>query len=217
MAKSRELRVELLTLILSLREYRLAPEAPHPTPVEDCYAGLLWLYEHAAELHIDHKSFGIRGESAGGGLAAGVALMARDKKLHPPLAKQILVYPMIDDRTLSAPEGLEPFLNVWSVGDTLTGWNAYLQNKAGQEGISEYAAPARAKSVKGLPPTYIDCGTLDLFYSEDKKFAERLEEEGVPVDWHEYKGVTHGFELFGAGITLAKNALENRLKAIASF
>ena len=94
-------------------EYRLAPEHPHPAPVEDCYAGLVYLRDHAAELNVDPKRIGVMGESAGGGLAAALALMARDRKLEPPVAKQVLIYPMLDDRTVKPDENLVPFM-FWS-------------------------------------------------------------------------------------------------------
>ncbi|KAH8592653.1 Alpha/Beta hydrolase protein [Bisporella sp. PMI_857] len=197
-------------------DYRLAPEYPHPTPVEDCYTGLTWLHQHAISLNIDPSRIAIMGESAGGGIAAGVALMARDQAFSPPLAKQILIYPMLDDRNTMANPTVDP-LNIWSSVDNLTGWTALLGDKAGKDGVSPYAAPARAESVKGLPPTYMDVGQLDLFLDEDVKFITRLAADNISTEFHLYPGVPHGFELFSPESSASKRALENRLKAITSF
>lgn len=125
-------------------DYRLSPENPHPTPSEDCYAALCWLYEHADEFAVDRTRIGTMGESAGGMLAAGITLMARDRGLSPPLKKQILIYPMLDDRNTVPIPALEP-LAIWNVGDNITAWTALLGDKIGTDEASPYAAPARIK------------------------------------------------------------------------
>jgi acetyl esterase/lipase len=195
----------------------VAPEVTHPTPVEDCYAALIWLNKEAKRLGIDNSRIAVVGLSAGGGLAAAVALMARDRDFQPPLAKQILLSPMLDDRNLeSADPTLEPFVT-WSWDDNWTGWNALLDKKAGSEGISAYAAPARAENFAGLPSAYIDVGTLDIFARENKQYASSLRDAGVSVEWHLYTGVPHGFEFRGRSSKIHQNAQSNRHKAMRSF
>ena len=146
-------------------EYRLAPEHPHPTPAEDVYAGLLWLHEHAKELGVDPARIAIMGESAGGGITAGVALMARDRGLEPKLAFQIMLFPMLDDRSV-VPHPLYEHFFFWNTTDNITGWSALLGHdvssaEAASKEVSPYAAPARATDLSGLPRAYIDVGTLD--------------------------------------------------------
>jgi acetyl esterase/lipase len=200
-------------------DYRLAPEYPAPCGVEDCFAALKYLSEHAKELNIDPARIAVMGDSAGGGLAAGAALIARDRKLSPPLAKQILIYPMLDDRTSYPPDHpLIKFLT-WQATDNVLAWNAVLgEGKAGNPDavVSEYAVPARAKSLAGLPSTYIDVGGLDLFREENIKYASRLMEECVDVEFHLWPGVPHGFES-AIGTSWAARAIGSRSKALKSF
>ncbi|KAH0848512.1 hypothetical protein AYO21_08510 [Fonsecaea monophora] len=199
-------------------EYRLAPETQGTSLVEDCYAGLVWVSQNAASFNVDPARLAVFGESAGGGLAAGVALMARDKGLSPPLAKQILIYPMLDDRNLTANERIAPFA-FWRNEDNITGWTALLGDKAGKHDadVPHYCAPARAKSVAGLPPTYIDVGGLDIFRDEDIEYAKRLALEDIEVEFHLYPGVPHAFELFAPNATVTKRAFEHRLKSMTTF
>lgn len=140
-------------------EYRYAPEHPAPTLVEDCFVALTWLRENAASLDIDPARIGIYGDSGGGGIAAGLALLARDRHFSPPIAKQILIYPMLDDRNMVADPAMLPFIG-WSYEDNVTGWGALLGKDAGTDQVSQYAAAARAKDVSRLPPTYIDWESL---------------------------------------------------------
>lgn len=197
-------------------QYRLAPENRHPTPVEDCYGALIWLSTHAQEVGIDPARVGIAGLSAGGGLAAGVALLARDRGLYPPVAKQILLCPMLDDRNIVTDLNLLPLMT-WSWDDNWTGWNALLGSEPGSNMVSPYAAPARAVDLKGLPSTYIDVGSLDIFADENRMYVERLRTAGVEVEWHLYDGVPHGFELRGVGSRVVKQAHSNRRAALRSF
>lgn len=196
--------------------YRLAPEHPHPTPVEDNYAALMWLHEHADELQVDRSRIGIMGESAGGGISAGVSLMARDRNLQPPLAKAILVYPMLDYRNVKPVGELEKFL-VWTVSSNLTGWTALLGDKMNTDDVDPYASPTHVKSVEGLPSTYIDTGSLDLFRDEDFEYARRLAAANVDVEFHFYPGVPHGFEPLGLQTSVVQQAMANRVKALKSF
>ncbi len=175
-------------------DYRLAPETPHPGPVEDCYAALAWVMSHAAELKIDPARVGVMGESAGGGLAAGLALLARDRGEHR-LAFQHLIYPMIDDRTCADADP-HPYVGefVWTPQRNHFGWKSLLGAEPGGDGISPYAAAARAEDLAGLPPTYIATGALDLFLEEDLEYARRLTRAGVAVELHVYPGAYHGFQ-----------------------
>ena len=200
-------------------EYRLAPESNGTNLVEDCYAGLEWLIKNASTYNIDVARIGVTGESAGGGLATGVALMARDKKLSPPLAKQILIYPMLDDRNLTPFPNIEPFA-FWKNDDNITAWTALLgADKAGKPDadVSHYCAPARAKSLAGLPPTYIDIGGLDIFRDEDIAFASRLAKEDIEVEFHIYPGVPHAFELLAPRTGVTQRAFANRFRAMQAF
>ncbi|KAH8903243.1 hypothetical protein BR93DRAFT_918506 [Coniochaeta sp. PMI_546] len=197
-------------------DYVRAPEYPAPAAVNDCYAALEWLSAHAREMHIDPERIVVFGDSAGGGLAAGTVLMARDRGLNPPVAKQVLVYPMLDDRTHYPDDWPTKSFLTWKAEDNVMGWDAYVgADKRGKEDadVSQYAAPGRAKSLGGLPSTYIDVGGLDLFRDEDLRFAQRLAEAHVEVEFHLYPGVPHGFE--GAqGAWVVSKAIENRIKAI---
>jgi acetyl esterase/lipase len=196
-------------------EYRLAPEHPHPTPVHDCYSGLVWLAEHAAELGVDPRRIAIMGDSAGGGLAAATALMARDRGA-PALARQILVYPMLDDRTTSPDPALVPFLT-WTYDDNVTGWSALLGETVGTDDVPAFAAPARAFDVSGLPPTYVDVGELDIFRDEDITYARRLAGSGTPVELHVHPGAPHAFEAFAPDADVSRRARADRIRVLKSL
>lgn len=200
---------------MSQSDYRLAPESQHPTPVEDCYGALVWLSSHAKELGIDPARIAVVGLSAGGGLAAGVALLARDRELRPPIAKQILLCPMLDDRNVVTDPALLPSMT-WSWDDNWTGWNALLGDEPGGDLVSPYAAPARVRNLQGLPATYIDVGSADIFANEDRIYADRLRAADVDVEWNLYDGVPHGFEFRGAGSSTLRQAVSNRHAAIRS-
>jgi acetyl esterase/lipase len=202
------------TPILSV-DYRLAPEHPYPAPVEDAYAALVWLHEHAADLGVDPARIGVFGDSAGGGLAAAVSILARDRK-GPAIAKQILVMPMIDDRTLTPDPQLAPFV-VWSWDDNRTGWQALLGDGAGGPGTPAYAAPARVADLAGLPPAYIEVGQLDIFRDEDLTYALRLGQAGVPVEFHLHPGVPHEFDFIAFNSAAARRVIADRVRALTSL
>jgi triacylglycerol lipase len=176
-------------------DYRLAPETPHPGPVEDCYAALKWLYTNSVDLGVDASKIAIGGDSAGGGMAAGLALLTRDRG-EIKLAYQLLIYPMLDDRTVTT-EDPHPHAGefIWTPALNHFGWTSLLGQAPGSEGVSPYAAPARAESLEGLPPAYISVGTLDLFIDEDLEYAKRLIRAGVPTELHIYPGAFHGFPM----------------------
>ncbi|MGE0228285.1 MAG: alpha/beta hydrolase [Dehalococcoidia bacterium] len=184
-------------------EYRLAPEHPHPAAVEDSYAALKWLHEHASELGVDAGRIGIGGASAGAGLAAGLALYARDRG-EVPVAFQLLIYPMLDDRQATPSSGWP--VPIWAPSHNTLGWQAYLGERYGTDDVPIYAAPARATDLEGLPPTLIAVGTLDGFVDEDIEYARRLNHAGVPVELHVYPGAPHGFDSMAPGTAVARRA-----------
>lgn len=195
-------------------DYRLAPEHPHPMPVEDAYAGLAWTVGRSAELRIDPNRLAIGGSSAGGGIAAAVTLMARDRG-GPALRFQYLMYPMLDDAQRS-PSSVEfSGIPTWSRERNTFAWRCLLGDSAGGEEVSPYAAPARAADVAGLPPALIQVGELDLFRDEDISYASRLLQAGVPAELHVYPGAFHGFELVGPGAAVSRQALQDRNRALA--
>jgi acetyl esterase/lipase len=193
-------------------DYRIAPEHPDPTPVEDCYAALVWLAQNAPRLGVDPSRIAVMGDSAGGGLAAGVSLLARDRG-GPAVAQQILIYPMLDDRTTTSDPQIEPFLT-WTYDDNITGWSALLGEKAGADGVSPYAAPARADDLTGLPDTYIDVGDLDIFRDEDVAYARRLADAGVPTELHVYPGCPHAFEALAPGADISRRVIADRVRRL---
>ncbi|KIW35522.1 uncharacterized protein PV07_02212 [Cladophialophora immunda] len=197
-------------------DYRYAPESPYPIPIEDAWAGLQDLSLNAKKYGIDPSRIAIMGDSGGGGLAAGLGLKARDEALTPPLAKQILVYPMVEDRNIKPIKALEPFAT-WTIDDNATGWQAYLSGKAGTSDVPYYAAAARVPSVEGLPPTYIDVGDLDIFRDEDIEYARRLAAANIHTELHVYPGVPHGFDLIASNISVTTYAMANRIKAMKSI
>ncbi len=193
-AANRRLAAELQCRIVSV-DYRLAPETSFPGAVEDCYAALQWLHAQAGVLRVDPQRIGVKGESAGGGLAAALALLARDRG-GPAIAFQHLTYPMLDDRTVIDPHP-NPFTGeyMWTRAYNRFGWSSLVGTGVGGEGVSPYAAPARATDLAGLPPAFLAVGGLDLFLDENLAYAHRLAQAGVPVELHLYPGAFHGFEM----------------------
>jgi triacylglycerol lipase len=184
---------ELGCAIVSV-EYRLAPETRFPGAIEDCYAALGWVFREAKSLGIDPQRIGVMGESAGGGLAASLALLARDRGEYR-LAFQHLVYPMIDDRT--CVRDLHPYAGefVWTAQCNEFGWRALLGKDPGAPDVSAYAAAARAENLAGLPRTYIASAALDIFIEENLEYARRLIRAGVPTELHVHPGAYHAFDV----------------------
>ncbi len=202
--------VEVPSVIVSV-EYRLAPEYPHPAPVEDCYAGLVWTAEHAAELGIDPDRLIIAGASAGGGLAAGVALLARDRG-GPALAGQMLLCPMIDDRNDTPSAVQMAGRGVWDRTANDTGWTALLGADRGGPDVSPYAAPARATDLSGLPPAFIDVGSAETFRDEDVAYASRIWQAGGRAELHVWPGGFHGFDLLAPQAAVSQEARAARVR-----
>ena len=174
-------------------EYRLAPEFPDPVPVEDCYAGLVWTARNAAELGIDPDRIIVGGASAGGGLSAGVTLLARDRQ-GPDLRASLLIYPMLDDRNETVSSHQFQGIGVWDRTSNFTGWNALLGERRGTGDVSIYAAPARAKDLSGLPPTFIDVGSAEVFRDECVAYASGIWAAGGNAELHVWPGGFHGFD-----------------------
>lgn len=173
-------------IVLSV-DYRLAPEHPCPAALDDAFDALIWLNDHAQALGLDTDRIGVRGNSAGGGLAASLALRARDTG-GPSIRWLGLVYPMLDDRTAAHPHAGR---HVWTAQANAWAWQAYL----GEAAPAAPLVPARAEHLEGLPPTWIGIGDIDLFSEETLEFATRLIRAGVPTDLCLYAGAFHGFFL----------------------
>ncbi|MBB6405097.1 alpha/beta hydrolase [Arthrobacter sp. AZCC_0090] len=195
--------------ILTTVEYRLAPEHPDPTPVEDCYAALVWISDHAGELGIDGTRILVTGNSAGGGLAAGISLMARDRR-GPAILGQLLVYPMLDDRDSTTSTLQFDGVGLWDRESNVTAWNALLGDRRGTHEVSIYAAPARATYLSGLPPTYIDVASAEVFRDENVAFASQIWADGGVAELHVWPGGTHGFELLAPRSRIAEQAARTR-------
>lgn len=176
-------------------EYRLAPETPYPGPLDDCYAALCWMHAHADDLGIDPDRIGIYGLSAGGGLAAGLALLARDRG-EVPLAFQLLDCPMLDDRTQTHSIS-STGLYVWTAESNEFGWRSYLGGRYGSSDVPAYAAAARETQLAGLPPSCVVVGAIDGFRDEDVDYAQRLNQAGVPCELHVVAGLPHAYQLAG--------------------
>jgi acetyl esterase/lipase len=188
-------------------DYRLAPETPYPGPLEDCYRGLVWTHENADELGIDPERIGIMGVSAGGGLAAALTLLARDRG-EVPVAFQLLDSPMLDDRQRT-PSSRGDDLAVWSRASNTFGWRSYLGDLYGGGDVPATAAPARATDLSGLPPALVSVGAVDGFRDEDIDYALRLNQAGVPTELHVYPGACHGFTMLAPGAAVTKQCLRN--------
>jgi acetyl esterase/lipase len=203
--------IEQAGVVVVSTGYRLAPEHPHPAPGEDCYAALSWTAAHAGELGIDPARLLVAGFSAGGGLAAAVALMARDRG-GPALIGQLLACPMLDDRnqTLSSHEfdAAVP----WNRESNLTGWRALLGDAQGGPDVSLYAAPARATDLAGLPPAYLDVGSVETFRDETVEYAARIWAAGGVADLHVWPGGYHGFDLTAPDAAISIAAKQSRIE-----
>ncbi len=190
-------------------EYRLAPEHPYPAPVEDCYAGLVWMARHASELRFDPERLAVYGGSAGGGLTIATSMLARDRGF-PALRFQMPIYPMIDDRNETPSSHEITDIGLWDRAGNIEAWKWYL----GDGKPDQYAAPARAEDLTGLPPTFIDVGTVDLFRDEDITFAMRLMQAGVPTELHVNPGAYHAAEVFAPECELSGVIWARRIEAL---
>lgn len=187
--RNKRIAKELGVMVLSV-DYRLAPENPAPAALDDCYAALAWLHEEAQALDIDRTRIAVGGESAGAGLAASLALLARDRKQYA-ICFQHLSYPMLDDRTGTDELPGDPLTGefVWTRQRNGFAWQAYLSDAEAKAPL----VPARAETLTGLPPAWICTGALDLFRDENIAYAQRLLGDKVSTELVVYPGVCHGF------------------------
>ena len=197
-------------------EYRLPPEHPYPAPVEDCFAGLKYVSDNAAHLGVDPARIILMGDSAGGGLCAGTAILARDRDLA--VAKQIVIHGNLDDRNVV--QGSMPELKnvaTWGIEDNITGWGAYLgPGHESRTDVPAAAAASRLEDTSGLAPLYLDVPALDILRDEGIQYAARVANAGIPVELHVYPNVPHGFELFAPETSMAQLVMQNRVRAILS-
>lgn len=199
-------------------DYRLAPEHPYPTAIEDCYSCLEWLGEEAKSQNVDPSRIAVLGDSAGGGIAAGLAIMARDKGLSPPLARQMLIGSMLDDRSTLRKQPAIDSMATWRTDDNITGWQAYLRSHtASANGVSPYAAPSRVEDVSGLASLYLEVPDIDIFRDENVTYATRIAQANIETEVHVWSGVPHSFELFSPKITATQIALQCRVKAMKTL
>ncbi|MDX2025257.1 alpha/beta hydrolase [Microcella sp.] len=198
-------------------DYRKPPEHPYPAPLDDCYAALQWL---AAQPDVDPARIAVIGLSAGGGLAASLALLARDRGEFA-LAGQVLAYPMLDDRTDESAAAHPRMLRLWNGPSNRLGWGMYLGAGTAGPGATtldaaslEHAVPARRADLTGLAPAWIGVGTLDLFHNEDVEYARRLTEAGVPTELHVIEGAYHGFDASEPTAAVAVDFVQRQVDAL---
>lgn len=206
--------VSVLGAVLVTVEYRLAPEHPDPYPREDAYAALEWTVRHAAEHGIRSDKVLVAGASAGAGLAAGLALAARDRG-GPALVGQVLDYPMLDDRLGSGSHAQFDGVGVWDRVSNETGWDALLGSVRGSADVSAYAAPARAADVggiglAGLPPAYIDVGAAEIFRDESIAYADAIWRAGGDAELHVWAGAFHACDIFAPHTAVGRNMIRTR-------
>jgi acetyl esterase/lipase len=199
-----EVAADLGIAVISV-EYRLAPDSPHPAPVEDCYAGLLWTGERADELGIDPARLVVSGTSAGGGLAAARVLLARDRG-GPPIIAQALWSPMLDDRNNSYSARQMAGLGIWDASYNGIAWRALLSDAQGGPDVSPYAAPARAADLSRLPPTFINVCSAETFRDEALDYASRIWRAGGSAELHVWLGGFHGFEVLAPEAAISQSA-----------
>ena len=193
-------------------DYRLAPEYPGTTRVDDGYAALAWLVQRAQGLGVDPARIAVMGDSGGGGVAACVAIAARDAGVA--VAKQLLIYPMLDDRTVEPDPELEQ-LAAWSYDNNFTGWDAVLGERRGTADVSARAAAARLTNFAGLAAAFIDVGELDIFRDESIQYARNLAQAGVSTELYVRPGVPHGFDRID--IEISRRSWADRYRVIRAL
>jgi len=214
----KQLSAELDCLVVSV-DYRLAPETKFPGSLEDNYAALAWLHANATALNVDVRRIAVMGESAGGGHAAALAIAARDRGQFA-LAAQVLIYPMLDDRTGSSaahmPSSSAVGAFIWTASSNVLGWASLLGMPAGSAAPPHGAVPSRVADLRGLPPAWIGVGTLDLFHDEDIAYAARLKTAGVPTTLEVVEGAYHGFDILVKKAPVSKAFAESWKAALRS-
>lgn len=190
-------------------EYRLAPEHPDPAPRQDAYTGFRWITDHAAELGVDPARILLVGTSAGAGIAAGLALAVRDRGEIAP-AGQMLLCPMLDDRSDSVSALQMATLGPWSRTANQTGWTSLLGDEQGGREVSPYASPARAEDLSGLPPTFIDVGSAEVFRDEAVAYASRIWQAGGDAELHVWPGGYHGYDILAPHARISQDTRRAR-------
>lgn len=201
--------IERLGAVLVTVEYRLAPEHPDPYAREDMYAALEWVAQHAARLGIRRDRLMVAGASSGGGIAAGLALAARDRG-GPALCGQLLDYPMLDDRGITLSTGQFDGIGVWDRVSNETGWSALLGAARGGPDVSEYAAPARSTDRRRLPPAFLDVGAAEIFRDEAIAYATGMWDAGADAELHVWSGAFHAADIFAPHTTVAREMIRTR-------
>ncbi|MGW2813299.1 alpha/beta hydrolase [Streptomyces sp. NPDC001415] len=204
----RELALPLELAVVSV-EYPLAPQARYPAPIEACYAGFVWAAAHAAGLGIDADRIIVGGKSAGGGLAAALALLTRDRGGPAPIG-QLLLSPMLDDRGTTCSSHQMAGIDTWDRTSNSTAWQALLGDRYGAADLPPYAAPARATDLSRLPPAYIEVGSAETFRDEDVAYANALWQAGGQAELHVWPGAFHGFDTFAPRAALSQDARDAR-------
>ncbi|MBL7486914.1 alpha/beta hydrolase fold domain-containing protein [Frankia sp. AgB1.9] len=199
-----------LGLVVVSPDHRLAPEHPYPAAVTDCYAGLVWTAGQLTELGVDSGRLLVSGSSAGGGLAAALALMARDRG-GPALTGQLLLGPMLDDRNDSVSARQMAGLGIWDRTSNATGWAALLGDAAGGPDVSPFAAPARATDLSGLPPAFLDVGSAETFRDENVAYAAAIWAAGGSAELHVWPGAFHGSDLIAPTAAVSRAARAARV------
>jgi acetyl esterase/lipase len=205
--------IQEIGIVVVSVDYRLAPDHPFPASLEDCYSALQWLVAQAVTIGIDPHRIAVGGNSAGAGLATALAQVAYDRGEILP-AFQLLVYPMLDDRT-AARKDIDPQANIgWTNANNRFGWESYLNQPCGAETVPGDSVPARRTDLSGLPPAWIGVGTNDLLYDEDVAYAQRLKEAGVPCELVIVPGAFHGFDIPAPEKQVVKNFRKSQVQAL---
>ena len=196
--------------------YRRAPKHPFPAGLDDSYAALKWVISHSQQLGVDAKRVAVGGASAGGGLAAALAQLTHDRQ-EIELIFQLLVYPMLDDRTVLRTDVDDSNNVTWSQKSNRFGWESYLGKECGAKDVPAYSVPARRKDLSGLPPAWIGVGSLDVFHDEDVAYAQRLKECGTACEIRIVPGAFHGFDVFDSQIPIVHDFRRSQIAALKKY
>ena len=206
---------ELGIVVVSV-DYRCAPKHPFPAGLDDCYSALKWAVTHAQELNVDSKRIAIGGASAGGGLAAALVQLVHDRREIKSIF-QLLVYPMLDDRTVLRAD-IDDSQNItWNQKSNRFGWESYLGKECGAKDAPAYSVPARRADLSGLPPTWIGVGSLDVFHDEDVVYAQRLKECGIECEIDIIASAFHGFDVFDPQLPIVQDFRKSQIEALKKY
>jgi acetyl esterase/lipase len=206
---------ELGILVVSV-DYRLAPKHPFPAGLDDSYSALKWVVARAQQLGVDAKRIAIGGASAGGGLAAALVQLIHDRQEIKPVF-QMLVYPMLDDRTVLNADIDDSNNITWNQKSNQFGWESYLGKDCGEENAPVYSVPARRQDLSGLPPTWIGVGSLDMFHAEDVAYAQKLRECGNECEIDVIQGAFHGFDAFDPQIPIVQDFRTSKITVLKKY